>query len=266
MSNWKWCVEDTNGKVIKGWYEDNGTWYYLNDEGVMQTGWLEDKDGRWYYLDENGAMKTGWLKSPYSGKWFYLNPVSNGYMGAMYTEGTYTIEGKEYKFDKEGAWIEDDSLVSDKCIDFIKSWEGFPAEGRKYYDCVGVLTQGYGLTGDEIKNLPEQISEPEAAALLKKIVNNKYAKAIKEDLDSKAINLKQHEFDSLISFAYNCGTVGLLGSTLYKNVCAGIRDKNTIISNFQAWSNGGGKRIEGLYRRRTKEAAMFLNGDYTGNN
>ncbi len=57
----------------------------------------------------------------------------------------------------------------------------------------------------------------------------------------------------------------ILGSTLYKNVCAGIRDKNTITSNFQAWSNCGGKRIEGLYRRRTKEAAMFLNGDYTGN-
>ncbi|NFT69585.1 lysozyme, partial [Clostridium botulinum] len=25
------------------------------------------------------------------------------------------------------------------------------------------------------------------------------------------------------------------------------------------------KRIEGLYRRRTKEADMFLNADYTGN-
>ncbi|MDU5105002.1 MAG: hypothetical protein E6240_21655 [Clostridium butyricum] len=63
-----------------------------------------------------------------------------------------------------------------------------------------------------------------------------------------------------------CGTAGLLSSTLYKNVVAGIRDSNTITSNFQAWSNGGGKRIEGLYRRRTKEASMFLYGDYTGNN
>jgi len=39
----------------------------------------------------------------------------------------------------------------------------------------------------------------------------------------------------------------------------------SLIANFQAWSNGGGRRIEGLYRRRTKEAAMFLNSDYTGN-
>lgn len=46
---------------------------------------------------------------------------------------------------------------------------------------------------------------------------------------------------------------------------AGVKDSATITANFQAWSNGGGQRIEGLYRRRTKEAAMFLNGDYTGN-
>ncbi|MBN1046163.1 cell wall-binding protein [Clostridium botulinum] len=265
MSNWKWCVEDSTGNITKGWYEDNSKWYYLKDNGTMATGWIEDKDGRWYYLDESGAMKTGWLKSPYSSKWFYLNPVSNGYMGAMYTEDTYIIEGNEYKFDKEGAWIEDNYLVSDSCIDFIKLWEGFPEEGRKYYDMVGVLTQGYGMTGKEIENLPDQISEYEATKLLKEWINKKYAPVIKKDLDSKGICLKQNEFDSLVSFAYNCGTSGLLGSTLYRNIVAGIRDKDTITSNFQAWSNGGGKRIEGLYRRRTKEADMFLNADYTGN-
>ncbi|MGN2339457.1 glycoside hydrolase family protein [Clostridium cagae] len=262
MSNWKWCVQGEDEKVIKGWYEDNRTWYYLNDEGVMQTGWIEDKDGRWYYLDSNGSMKTGWLKD--KDKWYYLEPNSTGYKGEMYCNYTSNIEGKSYTFNSTGAWVED-SLVNSKCIDFIKSWEGFIDEGKKYYDMVGVLTQGYGLTGDEIKNLPEQISEPEAAELLKKVVNNKYAQIIKKDLDHKGVCLKQHEFDALVSFSYNCGTTGLLGSTLYKNIVAGIRDKDTITSNFQAWSNGGGKRIEGLYRRRTKEADMFLNADYTGN-
>lgn len=43
-----------------------------------------------------------------------------------------------------------------------------------------------------------------------------------------------------------------------------IGASDTITANFQAWSNGGGQRIEGLYRR-TKESAMFLNADYTGN-
>ncbi|NFO46518.1 cell wall-binding protein [Clostridium botulinum] len=260
MSNWKWCVENQDGTITKGWYQDNGTWYYLNDEGVMQTGWIKDKDGRWYYLDSNGAMKTGWLKD--KDKWYYLETNSTGYKGEMYCNCTSNIEGKSYTFNVSGAWIED-SLVSSKGIDFIKSWEGFYP--NKYYDCVGVLTQGYGMTGKEIEKLPDQISECEATKLLKEWINKKYAPIVKKGLESKAINLKQHEFDALVSFAYNCGTAGLLSSTLYKNIVAGIRDKNTITSNFQAWSNGGGRRIEGLYRRRTKEAAMFLDGDYTGN-
>ncbi|NFO31416.1 cell wall-binding protein [Clostridium botulinum] len=261
MSQWKWCVENQDGTITKGWYEDNEKWYYLKDNGTMATGWIEDKDGGWYYLDESGAMQTGWLKD--NGKWYYLEPNSTGYKGEMYGNRTAIIDGKEYKFDCTGGWIEN-SLVSSKGIDFIKSWEGFYP--NKYYDCVGVLTQGYGLTGKEIEDLPATITEEKATELLKDWINKKYAPVIKKDLDSKNVNLKQHEFDSLVSFAYNCGTSGLLGSTLYRNVCNGIRDKNTITANFQAWSNGGGKRIEGLYRRRTKEAAMFLDGDYTGNN
>ena len=265
MSNqWKWCVENTNGEILKGWYEDNSNWYYLKDNGTMATGWLQDNDGRWYYLNDSGVMQTGWFKSANSDKWYYLEPSSTGYKGSMYKEGTYTIEDKKYTFDSNGAWIEDydSSFVSSECIDFIKSWEGFYS--TSYYDCVGVKTLGYGMTGDEIEGI-ESVTETQATEMLKEWINNKYAPVLKADLDSKGATLKQNEFDALVSFAYNCGTAGLLGSTLYKNVVAGVRDTNTITSNFQAWSNGGGKRIEGLYRRRTKEAAIFLNADYTGN-
>ncbi|MBW6409284.1 lysozyme [Clostridium weizhouense] len=259
MSQWKWCVEGPDGKVIKGWYEDNGTWYYLNDEGIMQTGWVKDKDGSWYYMNEKGAMQTGWLQL--KGIWYYLEENSNGYKGKCYIDCTATINGKQYIFDKDGRML-NNYLVSDACINFIKSWEGFSA--TPYYDTVGVLTLGYGMTGDEIKGL-SNITESQASEMLRELVNNKYAKAIKKDLDSKGITLTQNEFDALVSFAYNCGIAGLLSSTLYKNVVDGIRNRNILISNFQAWSNGGGRRIEGLYRRRTKEANMFLNADYTGN-
>lgn len=262
MSNWKWCATDSTGKIIKGWYKDNEKWYHLNEEtGVMDTGWFQDKDSHWYYLDEvNGDMKTGWIQL--KGIWYYLEPNSNGYQGSCYIDCTSTISGKSYTFDKDGHLVEN-SLVSDNCINFVKSWEGFYAD--KYYDCVGVLTQGYGLTGDEIAKLPNTISEETASNLLKEVINSKYATVVKADLDSKCIKLKQNEFDALVSFSYNCGTGALFGSTLYKNVVAGIRDLDKITANFQAWSNGGGKRIEGLYRRRTKEAAMFLKADYTGN-
>ncbi|SFC63999.1 lysozyme [Clostridium uliginosum] len=259
MSQWKWCVQGEDGKVIKGWYEDDSNWYYLNDEGIMQTGWIKDKDGSWYYMNEQGSMQIGWIQL--KGIWYYLEESSNGYKGKCYIDCTATINGKEYTFDKDGNML-DNSLVSDKCINFIKSWEGFSA--TPYYDEVGVLTLGYGMTGDEIKDL-SSVTESQASEMLKNLVNNNYAKAIKNNLDSKSISLKQNQFDALVSFAYNCGIGALFSSTLYKNIVTGVRDKNIITSNFQAWSNGGGTRLEGLYRRRSREADMFLNEDYTGN-
>nr|WP_322018287.1 glycoside hydrolase family protein [Clostridium butyricum] len=224
--------------VSNKWILDNNKWYRLGPDGVMLTGWFKDSDGLWYYLD-----------------------IDKGY---MYSNCRILIDGKYYSFDSHGHWIEnEEGAVSEQAIDFIKSWEGFYSE--PYYDCVGVKTLGYGMTGEEIKGI-EYVTKQEATEMLKDLINKKYAPIIKADLDSKGIILKQNEFDAFVSFSYNCGTAGLLSSTLYKNVVAGIRDSNTITSNFQAWSNGGGKRIEGLYIRRTKEASMFLYGDYTGNN
>ena len=121
------------------------------------------------------------------------------------------------------------------------------------------------MTGEEIEGIG-YVTEKQATQMLKDWINRKYAPPIKKDLDSKGVTLKQCEFDSLISFSFNCGVGALLGSTLYKNVVNGVRNSGTIMSNFTAWSNGGGRRIEGLYRRRVKEAKMFLYGDYTGNN
>ena len=275
--NWKWFE---NGRQITGWFlspEDNRYYYLCSD--TVQTEWFQDSDGRWYYFSPKkqiidgkqyylGQMVTGWMK--YNGKQCYLydgsRPDLGIYRGQLLQNGTYTMpydSNKKYTFDKDGYLVENNSLVSDACIDFIKSWEGYYA--TPYYDCVGVKTLGYGMTGEEIEGIG-YVTEEQATQMLKDWINKKYAPPIKKDLDSKGVTLKSNEFHSLISFAYNCGVGALLGSTLYKNICNGVRDENTIISNFTAWSNGGGHRIEGLYRRRCKEANMFLYGDYTGNN
>jgi GH24 family phage-related lysozyme (muramidase) len=150
------------------------------------------------------------------------------------------------------------SLVSQKCVDFVKSFEGFSSV--PYLDAVGVKTLGYGMTGAAIANLTS-ITEAQASQMLENLLNNNYATPIKSNLDSKGVKLSQNQFDALVSMAYNIGVSGLLGSTLYKNVVAGIRDKATITSNFQAWSNADGKRLDGLFRRRTSEAEMFFRND-----
>jgi GH24 family phage-related lysozyme (muramidase) len=146
-------------------------------------------------------------------------------------------------------------LISKKCVDFVKSFEGFSS--TKYLDSVGVKTLGYGMTGNTIANL-NYVTEQQASSMLENLLNNNFAAPIKADLDRKGITLNQGQFDALVSMAYNIGVGGLLSSTLYKNIVAGVRDKATITSNFQAWSKAGGQIVQGLYRRRTEEAELFF--------
>ena len=42
--------------MLTGWIQPSpGTWYYLEPDGRMKTGWLND-NGSWYYLDSDGSM------------------------------------------------------------------------------------------------------------------------------------------------------------------------------------------------------------------
>ena len=145
--------------------------------------------------------------------------------------------------------------VSDQCIDFVKGFEGFNA--HVYNDMVGIPTLGYGMTGIEIRNLAS-VTETQATTMLKELINRSYATPINNDLVSKGVTLNQNEFDALCSMAYNIGTTGLLTSTLYRNVCKGFRDRPTILADFQMWDKAGGNTVQGLLRRRTAEAEMFL--------
>ena len=43
--------------VTDTWYQYNGSWYYLGQDGAMVKGLLEDS-GKWYYLDQDGRMTT----------------------------------------------------------------------------------------------------------------------------------------------------------------------------------------------------------------
>ncbi|NFP15231.1 cell wall-binding protein [Clostridium botulinum] len=260
MSNWKWCVEDSTGNITKGWYEDNSKWYYLKDNGTMATGWIEDKDGRWYYLKNDGSMATGWLKSSYSGKWFYLNPVSNGYMGAMYTEGTYTIQGKEYKFDKEGAWIEESSLVSNSLIEFIKGWEDFFE--CAYYDGYGntdtYLTIGYGTTKAANqsafpKGIESTCTKEQATQWLKEEIN-KCANKIKNALGSTQI--PQNRFDCMVDIAYNAGVGSLIGGNTWRALIGG--NKSDIETYLMQWNKSNGKYSEGLNKKCRARVNMAL--------
>ena len=101
-----WFLLDPNtGAMLTGWQystkDGKAGWYYLDADGVMKTGWLYD-GGEWYLLGDDGKMVTGWVT--YKGRKCYLEPLSdkNHKQGTCYVNRTAVIDGKTYRFDKDG--------------------------------------------------------------------------------------------------------------------------------------------------------------------
>ena len=138
--------------------------------------------------------------------------------------------------------------MSKKGIELIKKYEGLRLTA---YKCpAGVWTIGYGHT----KGVKEG----------QKITNSQAEELLKEDLrvfengvNKWNLQINQYQFDALVSFAFNLGLANLGKSTLLKKVQANPQDK-TIKDEFLKWVNAGGRKIEGLVRRRNEEAEMYF--------
>ena len=144
-------------------------------------------------------------------------------------------------------------ITSQKGIDLIKKWEGF--KNIAYLDPVGVWTIGYGttnsdksITGTTIKS-GLTISQATAENWLRKSLNNKYAPLVNK-YDSK-YKWTQNEFDALISFAYNIGSIDQLTAN-------GSRSRATIANKMLEYCHAGGKKLAGLVRRRQAEHDLFV--------
>ena len=143
--------------------------------------------------------------------------------------------------------------VSDRGVKLIKEFEG--CRLKAYYDSVGVITIGYGttnsdksITGTTIKK-GMTISKATAEKWLKASLNKKYApKVNKYDHHYK---WTQNEFDALISFAYNIGSIDQLTAN-------GSRTKQAIANKIPEYCHAKGKKLPGLVRRRKAERDLFL--------
>lgn len=66
-----------------------------------------------------------------------------------------------------------------------------------------------------------------------------------------AYNWTQPEFDALVSFAYNIGSIDGL-------TAKGTRTRSEIAAKILEYNKAGGKVLSGLIRRRQEERKLFL--------
>lgn len=142
--------------------------------------------------------------------------------------------------------------TSERGINLVKESEGLRLTA--YKDAVGVLTIGYGHTGDVE---PGQVVDEQAAEALLK---TDLTWAEQSVLRLVTVPINQSEFDALVSFTFNLGSGSLRTSTLLKRLNGGERLEAA--KEFPAWCYGrvnGEKRIlPGLLKRRLREALLFL--------
>lgn len=131
----------------------------------------------------------------------------------------------------------------------IKSYEGVSL--KAYKDIVGVLTIGYGDTSNVSPGMI--ITMDEADERLNKRLRIDFEPDVCEALSREP---SQHEFDSMVSIAYNIGSSAFANSTLVKKFNAG--DIDGAADEFLRWNKAGGKSVKGLRRRRASERALFL--------
>lgn len=112
-NNWvkldgKWYHLGASGAMDTDWYKSSssGHWYYLGEDGAARTGW-QFLNNRWFVFDSDGVMYEGWYQE--GSTWYYLrtapNVPSGGPEGSMLANGTWTINGKAYRFDSSGACL-----------------------------------------------------------------------------------------------------------------------------------------------------------------
>ena len=141
---------------------------------------------------------------------------------------------------------------SDFIISKIKEFEGNYL--TSYYCPAGVLTIGYGITNADYEitgtKITENmtISQATADEWLKKSLIKKYAPKV--DKYNNIYHWNQNQFDALLSFTYNIGSIDELTNH-------GNNSIQKISNDILLYIHAGKKVLNGLVRRRRFEKELF---------
>jgi len=148
--------------------------------------------------------------------------------------------------------------ISERGLQLLYEFEGrhraLP-DGRyqAYLDTIAfppVYTIFAGVTKGVTKGMI--VTEEEGERMMRKELS------VVEDAIERLVTvpLNANEFSALCVFVYNIGVNGFANSTLLKLLNQGKRAQ--VPAQLSRWCMAGGKRIEGLARRRAAEAALFM--------
>lgn len=139
--------------------------------------------------------------------------------------------------------------ISQRCIDLVKQFEGCNLNA---YRCpAGKITIGYGHTGTldgYYLYMGAKITQEKAESLLRKDLATFADHVNKFDAH---YHWNQNEFDALVSFAFNVGSINQLTANK-------TRTKAQIAQKMLLYDKAAGKVLLGLSRRRKAEQALFL--------
>lgn len=133
----------------------------------------------------------------------------------------------------------------------IANFEGF--RDRAYDDGVGVRTIGYGST-EGVK--PGDRITPERALIRLLGDAEKHQRELRACIGD--VPMYQHEWDAIVSWAYNVGTGAACKSSLVRKLKAG--DYTGACTELLKWDKAGGRVLPGLTKRRQAEFKTCMGG------
>ena len=138
--------------------------------------------------------------------------------------------------------------ASEKAYSLIRQFEGLLLTA---YKCpAGVWTVGYGHTSGVVPGMA--ITKEQAGEFLKKDIET-----AENIVNAECPNLRQCQFDALVSFVFNVGGGNFRKSTLLKKVNTNP-DDNSIMDEFLRWVYAKGVVLPGLQKRRLAEMRLYF--------
>ena len=136
--------------------------------------------------------------------------------------------------------------ISDKGLNLIKKYESCRLRAYKAVSTEKFYTIGYGHYGSDVKK-GQTITQERAEQLLREDVKRFEEKVAKYD---NLYQFNQNQFDALVSFCYNIGSIDQLTDN-------GKRSITVLPEKMKLYVKSGGKTLTGLVTRRDEEVELF---------